>query len=203
MQQRQPGQQFGIDPVVLGVLGVVLAQVRGLGGRDHHHPCAATAKPLRDHDPCVTGWLDDYRQLTWIDEVEITPEPLQIGRSGPELPAPPHRDAVVGERGLMRRPARPRRCLTSTPSRCSCHSDRNPDHQVTDHRGTAQTFPKQESTPIGWLQVPEQGHRSTRHQARGRPLRTQRSPRVPVGRSARPRTHSKAKCRRRSLRSGL
>jgi hypothetical protein len=46
----------------------------------------------------------------------------------------------------------------------------------------AQTFSKQESTPTGWLQVPEQGHRSTRHRARGRPLKSQGSPRVPVGR---------------------
>jgi hypothetical protein len=133
MQQRQPGQQFGVDPVVLGVLGVVLAQVRGLGGRDHHHPCAATAEPLRDHDPCVPGWLDDHGQLTGVSEVEIGPEPLQIGWSCPELPAPPHRGAVVRERGLMRRPdrnvdAQRQRHLVAPVSR-------NPDHEVTDRRG--------------------------------------------------------------------
>ena len=56
----QPGQHPRIEPVGLGVLGVVVAQVRGLLGRDHDHGCAAAAEPGRQRHPGVTSRLHHH-----------------------------------------------------------------------------------------------------------------------------------------------
>lgn len=134
VQQRQPGQQLRVDPVVFGVLGVVLAQVSRLRGRHHHNRRAAPAKPLGNHDPDISGGLEYHRQLSRVLDTHIGPYPLQLVGAGQELPAPPHRLAVTGQRRLMRSPDRDvdpqRQCHRKTllPQALS-------DHQVTDRRG--------------------------------------------------------------------
>ena len=101
VQQRQLGEDLGIEAVVLGVLGVVGPQVRRLGGRDHHHPRAPGAEPVREHDPGIAGRFEDHGQLGRVLQVKIAPQPLQIGRPRHELAALPQRLAVYRQRRLM------------------------------------------------------------------------------------------------------
>ena len=133
VQQRQPGQQLGVDAVVLGVLGVVLTQVRRLGRRDHHHPRPAAAEPLRHHDPGVPGRLD-------------APRSARPDRPGPDPPtAAPDRPAgsrtsghatpgsVPRQRRLMRGPDghvdAQRQCHLRSPV------SQSRSNQVTDQHG--------------------------------------------------------------------
>lgn len=174
------------------MLGVVLAQVRGLRGRDHHHRCAAAAEPLRDHDPRVPGRLNHHGQLARLCQVEVVPEPLQISRSGPEL-CPATRSCCRPRAWPDARPGRPRRFPMSTPSASSCQSLSG--SQVTDHRGHGPDI----------LQAGSPARRLAPSSRTGTPLdqtpsprattRCQGSPRVPVGTLDRPRTHRQAKCR--------
>lgn len=106
VQERQPGQKLRIDPVILGVLGVVLTQIRRLGGRHHHHRRPAAPEPFGDHDPGVAGGLEHHGQLGRILQTQLGPQPLQLNRPGEELPAPPHNHPITRQRRLMRRPDR-------------------------------------------------------------------------------------------------
>jgi len=73
VQQRELGEDLGVEPVVLGVLGVVGPQVRRLGRRHHHHPCTPGPEPVREHDPGVPGGFEDHRQLGRIRKTQIGP----------------------------------------------------------------------------------------------------------------------------------
>ncbi|SHX24116.1 Uncharacterised protein [Mycobacteroides abscessus subsp. abscessus] len=134
MKKWQPGQQLGVDPIVLGVLGVVLAKIRRLGGGNHHHAGPAAAEPLRHNDPRVARRLDHDRQITRISQIQVIPQPFQLRRPGRELTATPHRDSVAGQRPLMRCP----HCHVDPQRQCHCRfAPVSPilSSQVTDHRG--------------------------------------------------------------------
>lgn len=67
MQQRQPGQHSGVEPVGLGVLVVIVTQIGGLLGRDQDHLRALGTKPCRQRHPGIAGWLHDHHHLAGID----------------------------------------------------------------------------------------------------------------------------------------
>jgi hypothetical protein len=66
MQQRQTGEQAGVDPVRLGVLGVVGAQVCRALGWDEHDPRASTTETRRQRDPGVARRFHDHHEVPWI-----------------------------------------------------------------------------------------------------------------------------------------
>ena len=79
MQQRQAGEQFGVQVVVFGVFGVVGTQGCGLGGRHHRDPGAALAKPRRDRCPHVAGRLHHHPHRVLFAQPEVGPQFLQLG----------------------------------------------------------------------------------------------------------------------------
>ena len=104
VQQRQPGQDPGIEPVGLGVLGVVVAQVGGLLGRNHDYRGAAAAEPGGQRHPRVAGGLHHHGQRDWLRD--LLPQPVQIGGRGLEPAAGPGKPAaLIGQAGLVRSPA--------------------------------------------------------------------------------------------------
>jgi hypothetical protein len=62
VQQRQACQHSRVEPVVLGVLGVVVAQVRLLR-RHHHDLCASAVQPRRQRNPSITGRFHHHGHL--------------------------------------------------------------------------------------------------------------------------------------------
>jgi hypothetical protein len=106
VKQRQPCEQPRIQPVVLGVFGVVGTQVRRLGGRHHHDPRTAATEPGRDRHPGVAGGLEDDGELVPTGHPQRRPQIFQLGRTGEELPSRPHeRPISPRQRALMGRPA--------------------------------------------------------------------------------------------------
>lgn len=63
MEQRQPGEHFGVEPVALGVFVVIVAQVSGLLGWNHHNDGAVATEPCRQRHPGVACRLHDHGHL--------------------------------------------------------------------------------------------------------------------------------------------
>jgi hypothetical protein len=100
VQQRQPGQQLAVQPVGLGVLVVVAAQVGRLLRRHHPHRGAASPQPGRQRHPRVTGRLHHHRDRHVADRADRRPQRLQLGAGGAESPVGPDQPAgLVGKRG--------------------------------------------------------------------------------------------------------
>lgn len=92
-----------VEPVALGVLGVVGAQVGGLLGRDQHHVSALTSKPGRQGHPGVARRLhhDGEFALTSF-RGQARPQLLQVGCCGPEpMARPKPATRLIGQVGLM------------------------------------------------------------------------------------------------------
>ena len=107
VQQRQPGQQLGVQVVVLGVLGVVRPQIRRLSGRHHRDLRTPAPQPRRHRHPRVPGGLHHHRHRVALGEPEVVPQTLQVVGPGEELPPGPHECPVrTSQRRLMRSPAR-------------------------------------------------------------------------------------------------
>ena len=104
VQQRQPGQEPGIQPVGLDVLGVVVPQVRGLLRRDHDHGRAMAAEPGRQRHPGIAGRLHHHRHRR--PRRDLVPQLLQVSGRGAEPAAGPGEPAgLVGQAGLVGGPA--------------------------------------------------------------------------------------------------
>ena len=93
MQQRKPSQQRRVQPVVLGVLGVVGTQVRRLSRRHQHDLDPAPFEPRRNRRPRIPGRLHHHRQLGRV-AVHVPPQPLQVLRLGEERAPTPHQRPV-------------------------------------------------------------------------------------------------------------
>jgi hypothetical protein len=108
MQQRQPGQQGGVQPVGLGVLVVVGAQVGRAFRRHQNHAGATAAEPGRQWNPGVAGGFHDHHHLGQVGALrQALPEPVQFGSDGVEAVAAPEQSAgVVSQACLVGGPAR-------------------------------------------------------------------------------------------------
>lgn len=88
VQKGKPGKHFGVEPISLGVLVVVITQISGLLGWHHHHRRAVAAEPGRQRDPGVAGRLHHHLdplgvfrqprpqrvQLVWVGAKPVTHE---------------------------------------------------------------------------------------------------------------------------------
>ena len=174
MQQRHPRQHQRIEPVVLGVLGVVAAQVRRLLGGDQHHGGAERHEVSGDDHPRVAGRFHHDRQL--------------LGRSGSSghrdqfvatvvepSPSPHHLPSIIGQGGDMRRAHR-----QVDPHRRQCFSseslDETIDPQRTDPSARSRTS---ELTGIRShrSRIPQQGHHAQPSRPPRPPFRHQKSAR--------------------------
>ena len=105
VQHRQPGQQDRVQPVALGVLGVVGAQVRGAFRGDQDHVGALPAEPRRQRHPGVTGRFHHDGDLARRASLgEEGPQTLQVPDCGSEsMPGPQQLATVISQAGLVRR----------------------------------------------------------------------------------------------------
>ena len=88
VQKGKPGKHFGVEPISLGVLVVVITQISGLLGWHHHHRRTVAAEPGRRRDPGVAGRLHHHLdplgvfrqprpqrvQLVWVGAKPVTHE---------------------------------------------------------------------------------------------------------------------------------
>ena len=108
MQHRQPGQQLRIEPVGLGVLGIVIAQVGRPFRRHQNDPCPFATEPRRQRHPRVTSWFHHHQHLRGIGAVgQHCPQLGEIARRGAEPTTGPQKPAlIVGQADLMGGPTR-------------------------------------------------------------------------------------------------
>jgi hypothetical protein len=99
MQQRQPGQQRGLQPVGLGVLVAGGAQVGRAFRRHQNHAGATPTQPGRQQNPGIAGGFHDHHHLGWVGaRRQALPEPVQLGGDGVETVTAPQQPAgVVGQ----------------------------------------------------------------------------------------------------------
>jgi hypothetical protein len=106
VQQRQPSQQLGVQPVGLGVLGVIGAQVRRLLGGDQDHRRAPAPEPCGQRHPGVAGRFHHHQHLVGVAG-QLGPEGLEVLGAGVEpVTRPQDRAGLVRTSRLMRSPAR-------------------------------------------------------------------------------------------------
>jgi hypothetical protein len=106
VQQRQPSQQLRVQPVGLGVLGVIGAEVRRLLGGHQDHGRAAPSEPCGQRHPSVTGRLHHHQHLGGVAG-QSGPERFEFLSTRTELVARPHdRAGLVRTSRPMRSPAR-------------------------------------------------------------------------------------------------
>ena len=55
VQHRQPGEEFAIETVGLGVFGEIVPQIRRLLRLDHHHYRALSTEPGCERHPRICG----------------------------------------------------------------------------------------------------------------------------------------------------
>ena len=108
MQQREPRQQARVEPVALGVLVVVVTQVRGALRRHEHDACSASPEPAGERHPGVACWLKDHDHLGTLRPLgQHRPEPLELpGPRAEAVSAPEEASAPVGEARLVGGPGR-------------------------------------------------------------------------------------------------
>jgi hypothetical protein len=106
VQQRQASQQFRIQPVGLGVLGVIGAQIRRLLGGHQHHGCSAASEPRGQRHPGVAGRFHHHQHLLGVAG-QPGPEGLELRGAGVEPVTGPDDPArLVRASRPMRSPAR-------------------------------------------------------------------------------------------------
>ena len=184
VQQRQPGQQLGVDPVVFGVLGVVLTQVSGLGGGHHHHLGAAPTKPRGNRQSRRFGSARlppsaSAGSLSTADRP--TPAPARrageerAARSRPNLPSGRASDRLVRSPAGHVDSQRQFHRKTLLPLALSVD-------KVTDRRGHGPDILASKSPhPRAGSRFPNKDTARPDTKVHGRPLKSQGSPRVPVG----------------------
>ena len=128
VQQRQPGQHLGVQPVGLGVLVVVGPQVGGLLRGDHHHGRAVAAEPRRQRHPGVAGRFHHHHHLGGVGG-QLAPQRVELVGVGAEpMTDPQHHAVLVGARRLVGGAAR--------------HVDPQPDlHELSLARGAGAGAP--------------------------------------------------------------
>jgi hypothetical protein len=105
VQQRQASQQLGVQPVGLGVLGVVGGQVRRLLGGHQDHRRAAPSQPGGQRHPGVAGWFHHHQHLGGVAG-QSGPERFEFLSTRTELVTRPHDHAgLVRTSRPMRSPA--------------------------------------------------------------------------------------------------
>lgn len=104
VQHREPGEQNRVEPVALGVLGVVGAQFSRPLRRHQHNVGAVLAEPRRERHPRVAGRLQHDRDLARSGaRGQPLPQPVEVGCGRPEpVPGPDHLAAFIGQAGLVR-----------------------------------------------------------------------------------------------------
>lgn len=83
VQQRQPGEELGVETVGLGVFGEVVPQIRRLLRRDHYHYRALASEPGRQRHPRVAGRFHHHHHLFGVGR-EPGPQRFEIGDIGSE-----------------------------------------------------------------------------------------------------------------------
>jgi hypothetical protein len=106
VQQRQTSQQLRIQPVGLGVLGVIGAQICRLFGGHQHHGRPVAPEPRGQRHPSVTGGFHHHQHLVGVTG-QLGPEGLEVLGPGPEpVTRPQDLARLIRTSRPMRSPAR-------------------------------------------------------------------------------------------------